>query len=432
MRVPVSPNLQPKKVDLIAPPFSGHLYPLIALGKRLRQRGDQVRFITGMGKAPLLRELGFDVQIVCAHDPDAMERIANTPYPVKGNPFRLYWQLRDNLALCQTISKELRHFFAARRPDIVVADFCAPIAGRVCDMLDIPWITTIPTPFALESTDGTPSYLGGWGQAQHWGHALRNRVGRWATRAAKKTFAKVLAQPLRELGLSIYRPDGSETAYSPYAILGLGMNELEFPRQWPAPFRMVGPLVESPEEKPITPAFQEIGKHKAILVTLGTHLLWAKQNLLKQLHPLLTAFPDHWFIISLGDALHQAVEPLERGDHWSLYSYVPYDTSLSRFEAVIHHGGAGILYSCIQHKKPSLICPYDYDQFDFAQRAHERHVGIRVRTLTSETAINGLKKLLNGHGYVEREKMAQDFSRYQPYEACLKEIDQWTNRKEKA
>ncbi|MGB7964020.1 MAG: hypothetical protein WCF12_13825, partial [Propionicimonas sp.] len=71
---------------LVAPPFSGHLNPLIAIARRLRERGFDPRFVTGPARVPLLRELGFHVDPILADDPDALERVADPPRPVRSNP----------------------------------------------------------------------------------------------------------------------------------------------------------------------------------------------------------------------------------------------------------------------------------------------------------------------------------------------------------
>jgi len=48
-----------------------------------------------------------------------------------------------------------------------------------------------------------------------------------------------------------------------------------------------------------------------------------------------------------------------------IYHYLDYDEILPKIDYVIHHGGAGILYSCIKYNKPAVIVPPDYDQFDY-------------------------------------------------------------------
>lgn len=378
-----------------------------------------MHFTTGAAKADLLRQLDFAVDTVLAHDPFAMERIVDTPGPVSDSFFLMLGQLRANLALLPGIRQELRAIFTAQQPAVVIADFCAPVAGLVCEESGLPWLTTIPTPFALETRRGTPAYLGGWGTPRHWGHHLRDALGRVLIRAGKQAFGVVLARQLRALGTRVYRPDGSEQAYSPHGILGLGMAELEFGRDWPAAFQFIGPLTATPESTGARFPFTEQRTSQAVLVTLGTHLPWAKQGLLAQLAPLLEAFPEVHFVVSRGEANQGSHQPEEVGPNWSVYGYVPYDACLPHFAAVIHHGGAGIVYSCIRAGRPSLVCPYDYDQFDFAQRVQERGAGLRVAALDSSMAVAALRRLLTEFDLTSLHSLTEALGQYHPHEACL-------------
>ncbi|MES1242786.1 MAG: glycosyltransferase [Acidobacteriota bacterium] len=408
------------RLILIAPPFAGHLNPLIAIGRRLAAEGHELTYITGPRKAALVESCGFAVDPVSGADPGAMERIADTPYPVRGNPLRLGRQLRDNLALLEAIRPEIEASFARRRPDLVIADFCAPIAGLICDCLGIPWITTIPTPFALETRRGTPSYVGGWGPPRHFGHRLRDVAGRAMTRAVKRSLGIAFAGSFRRLGTTVYREDGSEAAYSATAILGLGMAELELDRDWPAAFRMIGPVTGSPEPEELPLDLPDA--ERLVLVTLGTHLTWAKRDLVDRVGRLARSFPDHGFVISLGDLASASRTPAWTEGNVSVYPYVSYDRHLDRFAAVLHHGGAGITYSCIRAARPSLVWPRDYDQFDFAARIVHRGLGLTVRDPGAPAAAQALDRLLHGFDPAPLAAMSAALGRYDPGSACAEVI----------
>lgn len=378
---------------LAAPPFSGHLNPLIAMGRRLREHGFDPRFVTGPARVELVRGLGFPADTVLSNDPYAFERIADTPAPVRGNPVRLARQLAANLALLPAVGAELADIVRRDRPALVLADFTAPVAGLVAEAAAIPWITVMPSPFVLETRTGTPAYCGGWSPPRHAGHRLRDAAGRLATRGVKRGFERIFASQLRELRTQIYRTDGSEAAYSPQAILGLGMSELEFDRDWPAALELIGPITETPEPYPALP---HLPGGPLILVTLGTHLHWAKRELLRQLRPLAAAFAGRQFVVSLGQPPRSAGnEPSRSEGNVTVFDYLPYDALMPEFEAVIHHGGAGIAYSAIRAGKASLVWPQDYDQFDYAARIVAAGAGITVRRLDSRKAIIALDRVLS-------------------------------------
>lgn len=373
---------------LAAPPFAGHLNPLLTLGRGLAERGFEVEVATGATKVPLVRELGFRAHPLLADDPGIFERIAETDRPVRSNPILLARQLRANLALLPRARVELDAVLANGDFDAVLADFTAPVAGWAAQAAGLPWITTMPTPFALETSTGTPSYCGGWGPATRPWHHARDAAGRAATRLVKRGLQVALAPAFRAAGTGVYRPDGSEAAYSPTAILGLGMNELELPREWPEVFAMIGPVTATPErhlagasdgpsleplDRPLLPA------GPLVLVTVGTHLGWARRDLVAQVATLAAAVPSHTFVVTLGQRGHVVAVPQPRTPGVVVVDHLPYDDVMPAFDAVVHHGGAGITYSAIRAGVPALVHPRDYDQFDFAARIEAAGTGRRTR-----------------------------------------------------
>lgn len=394
---------RPVRILAVAPPFAGHLNPLLGIAVGLRERGIEARFATGVAGVAAARSLGFAAQPLLADDPGAMERVADTPGPVRSNPVLLARQLAANLALLPAARADLEAIVARDRPDAVLADFTAPVAGMVAQSAGLPWLTTVPTPFAIETREGTPSYCGGWGPPRHAGHRVRDAAGRAATRTTKRAFQRVLAARFRALGITVYRPDGTESAYSPQAILGLGMRELEFPRDWPAAFEMVGPVTATPGPAMDPhlpggrhlPGDEHLPRESLVLVTLGTHLHWAKRDLVERVVALACAFPRHTFAVSLGAATRATAEPhLVRGNV-AVFHHLPYDRVLPRCAAVIHHGGAGITYSAVRAGVPAVVWPQDYDQFDYAARVVAAGAGVRVRRLAGRSAVVALDRALH-------------------------------------
>jgi UDP:flavonoid glycosyltransferase YjiC (YdhE family) len=378
------------RVLLVAPPFAGHLHPLLILGHGLAARGYEPVVATGAAKVDLARSLGFRAHALLADEPLAMERIAETPGPVRSNPVLLARQLSANLALWPRARRDLEAIVDREAPDAVVADFTAPVAGIVAEASGVPWLTTIPTPFAIETRTGTPSYCGGWEPPRHPGHRLRDALGRAVTRGTKLAFQRALAGRFREAGVRVYRPDGTESAYSPQAILGLGMSELEFPRDWPAAFEMAGPVTATPGTFPEP----HLPEGPLVLVTLGTHLHWAKRGLVRAVRAMAAAHPRLSFAVTLGDAARAAPDPHEVHGNVAVFHHLVYDVALPRCVAVVHHGGAGIAYSAIRAGVPAVVWPQDYDQFDYAARIVAAGAGVRVRHLTGGAGAVALSRAL--------------------------------------
>ena len=393
------------KIDFVAPPFSGHLYPLIELAKPLLARDVDVRFVTGPNQVPFLQSLGLNAVPVLSQLPGAMEAIANTAHPVRSNPIALIRQLRHNLAVLPKIQSDLNALLIEHRPHVIVADFVAVPAGLVSDRLGIPWITTIVTPFALESSSGTPSYLGGLMPGDDWFSRARDFAGRSFVRLFKRFVGLLCRREFRAMGFDLYRPDGTERAYSNYSILGLGMRELEFPRAWPACFKFIGPCCASPQaDVALNLPFGNYAKR--VLVTIGTHLEWAKATLIEQVSRMAAEFQNVLFVVSFGRPLSLGADPTFAHGNVLAYEYIPYSRYLPLFDVIIHHGGAGVTYNCIEHQKPCLVIPHDYDQFDFAARIEYHKLGVRSRKLGSRESIRGLSSVLRWENMEELARLS--------------------------
>lgn len=62
------------RVLIAAPPYAGHLNPLLPIGRRLQARGDSIMVVTGPARLAQCRSLGFEAVPVLPDDPGAMER----------------------------------------------------------------------------------------------------------------------------------------------------------------------------------------------------------------------------------------------------------------------------------------------------------------------------------------------------------------------
>lgn len=388
-------------IDFVAPPFAGHLFPLLELGRRLRERGmTSLRMVSTPDVAETIRLAGITPVDLLPGRAEEVWAIANTGGQVVLHPLRIYRQVRANMALMADAAAQLRATWSVQRPDLVIADFTVPVAGLVARSMGIRWWTSMPTPCAVETKSGTPAYLGGWTPPTTAAGRMRDALGRRAISLFKRGAAAIFRPELRAIGLSgVYREDGSEAVYSDECILALGMRELEFERDWPAALHFVGPLTESPPFPHAAPSFDE---RPAILVTLGTHLPWARERADALVRDLAARMPDCLFHLAMG-APGSDVRQTDGNVH--RYGFIPYDRYLSRYRAAVIHGGTGILYACIQAGVPMLVWPHDYDQHDHAARIVARGLGLRLRP---RSAARDLRALLTDDSIRAR---VRDFQR---------------------
>lgn len=416
-------NTYKKKIKLavVAPPFSGHLYPILELALPLLKEKDKydICVYTGFQKEEVVKKLGFSVKVLLRDKPTAFEKISDTDRQT--NPLIAYKQFKENMGLMPEVIKEIEDFFTENKPDIVLTDFIAVPVGFVCRKFNIPWITSIPTPFAIENKTTTPAYVGGLYPKNNFFFKLRDKLARSLVRNFKRLVCFILKKQLKELNFTLYNEKGEENIYSPYSILGLGMKELEFRDDFPSQFLWAGPCCSS--------LFQDSVKfinnknlEKTIFLTNGTHLKWAKKLIIDIARELSQKYPQYLFVVSLGSYLEREKKIIKENNLY-IYHYLDYDEILPKVDYVIHHGGAGILYSCIKYNKPAVVIPHDYDQFDYGVRADLAEIAFVAKLKSRKSILKAFDKMLQRKEWNNLEKLSKNFNNYLPSELLKIEID---------
>ncbi|HWJ82369.1 MAG TPA: nucleotide disphospho-sugar-binding domain-containing protein [Nocardioides sp.] len=363
------------RVDLVAPPMSGHLHPALGVAVRLaREPGLEVRVVSTPGAQAQVAASGIAGLAVLEGADDELAAIVNPPHPIGSNPVRLTRQFRAAMRLQARFQQELAALWADAPPDLAIVDFTLPAAGYAAEAVGARWWTLHASPCAIEATSGPPAYLGGLRPGTGPLGRTRDAAGRLATRGFKRTVFRATRRRLAAMGVgAVYRPDGTEAAYSPERIWALTPEAIEFPRGLPPSVRHVGPVLHTPPTTHPAPDLTP-GRHH-VLVTAGTHLPWHKQTLLDGAAAAAAALPDVEVHVSLGGCAPDLAVPTGVVVH----EYVDYARDLARFDAVVHHGGSGVLGHTLAAGLPAVVQPVDYDQFDHATRLVAAGVAVRPR-----------------------------------------------------
>lgn len=418
------------KIDVVVVPLSGHLYPTMNLLVPLLHNPQyEIRLFTGPQKKEVAEAAGFTVVPILEDHIEDFERAANNVQQL--GVLSAYHQLSASIDLINLVSDQLLEEWRKNRPDIVIADFITLSGGLVANQLGIPWITTMATQFVLETTDGPPCLIGGMGSPKNSWQATIQFLGRKATRIVKRIVFFSFRNRLKRYKFKVYNQLGHETIYSPYSILAIGMKELELKKGFPEHFHWVGPSgasVEAREDYPLdlTPFIER----KKVLVTCGTQLAWAKENLIYQAKQLAKAHPDCHFFVTRGVG-GEAFQCENLMENLSVVSYLPYKEYIPQMDYVIHHGGAGIFYQCIIYGKPALILPHDYDQFDYAVRGVEAGIAFKAKRDNGKAIGQAFEELLAKENWPELETLRQVAQSYHPTEILESEIQHLLADKEK-
>ena len=389
------------KIDFIAQPLSGHLFPQLQLAKYAKSQGsDCLRLYSCPKMRSVVENAGIEFLPILADKETEVLAISNRSEQVM-NSFRgMFASVTMTLDLMRQFSNELRDYWLADRPDLVVADFLSPFAGVVADELSIPWWTTIPSPTFIEVRKGTPAFLGGWQPPRTALGRCRDALGRSFVRMFKKIVFRMFRDQIQSLGFkSIYREDGSERMFSNDVILGLGIPELEFENDWPKALHWIGPCPESPVFDHPAPQY-EAGKIH-IFISLGTHIPWAKKRAERVLREVSQLLPDYVFHFVLGNT--DLKVPQKEGN-LHFYGYIPYTPESFRYyDMIVNHGGSGVMYTATQAGIPQLVWAQDFDQHDNAARIAFHGLGLCTCGKPHDIVAK-IKMLLQEDSYRKRAK----------------------------
>ena len=418
------------KIDVVAVPLSGHLYPTLNLLAPLLQNPQyEIRLLTGPQKKAVAEAVGFQVLPILEGHVKEFEKAANNKEQL--GIISAYRQLSASLDLINLVSDQLIQEWTNHRPDIVIVDFITLSGGLVAEQMGIPWITTMATQFAIETTEGPPCFFGGMGTPRNSWQVSVQFLGRKATRLVKRIVSFSFRDRLKRYNFKLYNQLGHETIYSPYSILGIGMKEVELKKGFPEHYKWVGPSgasVEAGEDYPLD--LSPFMERKKVLMTCGTQLAWAKENLIYQATQLAKAHPDCHFFVTRGVG-GEAFQCENLMENLSVVSYLPYKEYIPQMDYVIHHGGAGIFYQCIIYGKPALILPHDYDQFDYAVRGVEAGVAFTAKRDNSKAIGQAFESLLAKEDWSDLEILRQAAHSYHPTEILESEIHRLLADKEK-
>ena len=404
------------KIDYVAPPLSGQLFPSLQLAKYAKLQGlGRQRFFSCPKMQAAVERAGVEFLPLLADKETELLDIALGTQQLMGSIKEMYNLVNRVLDFMPQFSNELRDYWTADRPDLVVADHTSPFAGVVAEELGIPWWTALATPTHLEFKKGTPAYLGGWMPPKTVFGRCRDAVGRSFVRAFKKIVFRLFRRKVQSLGFkSLYREDGSERLYSNDVILVFGIPEFEFENKYPQAMHWIGPFPGDPSFIPPTPPYESGKKH--VLISFGAQIPWAKEHQKNVFREVARLLPEYVFHFTLGSDLKEP--QIENNLHF--YGYLPYTPEAFRnYDVVVNHGAYGVLYMTMMAGVPQLILPQDYDQHDNAARIAFHGFGLRSRG-KPQNIVSEIKTLLENDSYRKRaEEFQQIVSRYHPGQAFV-------------
>jgi MGT family glycosyltransferase len=347
-------------------PARGHLYPVVPTLEELRRRGHEVVVRTLASEVALLRNLGFEAEVI---DP-AIERKEHTDWRAR-TPIGA---LRDNLNVfferARYDGPDLRGAIEEERPDVLLIDINAWGAMAVAESSGIPWASWcayfLPTP----SRDVPPFGLG-LPPARGVPGRLRDRLLSPLLFRIYNRQAPELDAVRAELGVQPVQRIERAMLRAPL-LLYMTAEPFEYTRSdWPGSVRLVGPGIWDPPADAV-PWLEEIDR-PLVLVTCSTEF----QNDGKLVQVALEALAGEDVEVMATTA---GVDPssFTPTPHARIERFVPHGPFLKRAACVVCHGGMGITQKALAAGVPVCVVPFGRDQFDVARHVEVAGAGSRL------------------------------------------------------
>lgn len=403
------------KIIIASTPATGHLNPLLAIGRMLVDEGHDVvgmsassmkDRIEGIGAAfvPFPPKADFDLRAIELVFPE----LKTMPPGAEMTLFLMKRAFFDSIAAQHEGLMSLLQEFKA---DVIIGDnfFYGVLPMLLGPRAERPAVVICGTMFLhYKRDDGAPNFAGllpASNASDRLGHATvfeqhEAAVAGPALAHLNQILKSVGAPPL---DLNIF----DIPVVLPDAFLQLTIPGFEYPRsELPANVRFAGALPIIPNQVPLPDWASELdGSKKVVLVTQGT---FSNHNLGQLIAPTLEALsdePDVLVVVTTGGRSLDAI-PGSIPENARIATYLPFEWLLPKVDVFVTNGGYGSINQALSFGIPIVSAGLTEDKADVNARVDWSGVGIDLKTTdpTVEALRDAVRKILREDNYLTRAK----------------------------
>lgn len=366
------------RVLIATNPFFGHFTPMVPLARALQERGHDVLIasepqfasvVEGHGLRPVGVGRDLTVDDMLAAVPDIFD-VLPQDQDAYARP-RIFVELRAH-----NVFDDLDALVRKWAPDVVIRESGEFASWAIAESLSLPHLTV--NVGAGSSVQVSDALMGPWFRE------LGKRAG----------IADLTAASLYRYGLFSYEPFGYYDWDSDLAVVKFR----------PDPVTVADSLGELGE------ALAALEDRPLVYATLGTEFFNADV-----MTAIISGLVDgDWnVLVATGNQADPAtIDP--RAPNVIVSNWVPQDAVLDRAAAVVTHGGAGTVTSCLVRGVPVVCVPQGADQFEHARRVVELELGVNLAPdqRSPEEIAAAVARVLADPGYRARgAQLAADTAR---------------------
>jgi rhamnosyltransferase subunit B len=370
---------------------AGDVFPFVAIGRRLRARGDEVVLITASQFEEAVTGAGLEFRPLAGSE--HFEALVRDP--------RIWKPGIGTKLVLETACRAIDPFVAAvegwmaerGRPDLMLASLTAMGGRMVREKHGIPTLTVHLQPAAILSAHQTPILAPGM--------KLFRRLPVWLKRRLMDAgnpvdlfCGRLVREACARHGVRPPQSVMKEWWDSPEGVLALFPEWFAAPQpDWPQPVQQTDfPLEDLATEMSLSSeleAFLDDGS-SPVVFTAGSANVQA-EKFFRIATQALAASGLRGVLVSR--ELEQL--PVELPSSVLPVTYAPFSSLLKRASAFVHHGGIGTVSQAFAAGVPQLVVPMAHDQPDNADRLERLGAGLSLPSwfLSASRLARRLKRL---------------------------------------
>lgn len=376
------------KVLIVSTPATGHLNPLLPIGRSLMEEDHDVVFLTGSALRQRIEGIGAKF-LAFPREADLDLCDPNTVVPELKDitPGPEWLRVALKRIFVETIPAQhdgLRRAVRVFPADIIVGDdmifgvlpiLLGPRSKRppivLCGTSILHW----------RRDDGAPLFLGlppAGSEAQRDEYAA---IARDYDRIVNQPVALRLNRILKELGVGPLSTVMFEAVVElADAYMQLSVPGFEYPRDIPATVHFVGTPPIMPNQVPLPSWARDLdGSRKVVLVTQGTVANHDFGLLVRPTLEALATEPDLLVVVTAGGRPIDAI-PGTIPDNARVASYLPFEWILPKTDVFVTNGGYGSVNQAMSFGIPIVTAGLTEDKADVNARIAWSGVGINLAT----------------------------------------------------
>jgi UDP:flavonoid glycosyltransferase YjiC (YdhE family) len=404
------------KILIASTPASGHLNPLLSVGRAAQNQGHEVVALCAHALRDLIEASGatfrpfppiadFDLRNVDTEFPGFTDV---NPGPDR-NLFIVKKAFVDTIPAQHEAIRQVLQDFPA---DVILAEsflfgILPMLLGPRSERPPILMLGTMP--LHLHRDDGAPPF-GGQPPATNEAQREQNAEAYQRHHAAflgpidVDLQARLLSMGIEPPAMTMF----DTTVLLPDAFLQLTAPSFEFPREHlPSPVRCVGALPIVPNQAPLPPWANELdGSRRVVLVTQGT---LSNHDFTELVVPALAALaeePDLLVVVTAGGRSSASI-PGPIPDNARLADYLPMEWLLPRVDMLVTNGGYGTVNQALSYGVPIVAAGSTEDKPEVAAQVAWSGAGIDLQTArpTPEVLKDAVRCVLDEPRYRQRAKL---------------------------